>query len=403
MSVDCHGTQEQGIAHKDSGDGEKNILSRPEFDSFARWTEQSIRDLKDESKRLANATEYVSRDEFERFAQWTKESIRSLQEDNQRLRAKLEHRANVETTKVSPPMPVPSPSPTEARLVVAGGRRRSSPGITASAVALSCRSKHPSVCLPDLSEPACCGSLAYDGTTLLTLGGGSFRGGVASRKAEALLQESSKSWHWREIASMPSRRMAGCAHALAGGDVIACGGCDGDPSSAMSACDRLDVERNAWRESAPMLSNRAFAGSALASGALHLVGGFDGKRYLASCERFDPREGALLPPSHVGTGSIKRADARVAESLQGSGKRCLPWRNLVARTLWCARGREYTLLAASGGSHLSIRTPKCASNPSPMASKASAVTIGWSVVCGRRCLISGVGDGSRLAEKVPLG
>jgi hypothetical protein len=73
------------------------------------------------------------------------------------------------------------------------------------------------------------------------------------------------------------------------GAFFAMGG--GLPSTQLPIVERYDAIADRWTLAQPLPAPRFGAAAAVVQSAIHLVGGFDGAQYLASCGVLDPREG----------------------------------------------------------------------------------------------------------------
>lgn len=90
---------------------------------------------------------------------------------------------------------------------------------------------------------------------------------------------------WVALAPMPAAMDCHTVCAV-GGLVYVLGGRFGDDTYA-SSVHRFDPVANLWSELAPMLTPRAALTSFVLNGSIHVAGGNDGRRMLASVERYD--------------------------------------------------------------------------------------------------------------------
>jgi hypothetical protein len=126
---------------------------------------------------------------------------------------------------------------------------------------------------------------------------------------------------WRRCAPLSLRRGSlAAASPPGGGAVFAFGGGFTDAGGAtlgVATSERYDAGTDTWAALPPLSHERFCLGGATLGGALYAVGGFDGKMYLSSAERYDPREGAsrwtLCAPM-----ASKRGSLAVAASADGA-------------------------------------------------------------------------------------
>lgn len=150
----------------------------------------------------------------------------------------------------------------------------------------------------DMSAPR--GSVAaatLPGASVLLVGGGA--GATFFDTVEAFDVASGA---WRSCAPLSERR-GNLAAVTLKDDVYIFGGGYANDTAVMccvATTERYDAASDAWVRLAPLNFKRFGVAGAVLGGAMYAAGGFDGdsKLYMASAERFDPREGVwrALPP-----------------------------------------------------------------------------------------------------------
>jgi kelch-like protein 20 len=167
-----------------------------------------------------------------------------------------------------------------------------------------------------------CAAAAPGRDALYVLGGGN--GGEWFDTVERLDLASRA---WRRCAPLSLRRGSLAAAAPPGGGaVFAFGGGFTDAAGAtlgVATSERYDAGTDAWSPLPPLSHERFCLGGATLGGALYAVGGFDGKMYLSSVERYDPREGGarwtLCAPMASKRGSLAVAAAADGRTLLAAG------------------------------------------------------------------------------------
>ena len=201
----------------------------------------------------------------------------------------------------------------------------------------------------DLSTPrAHVGTAALPGTSVLLVGGC-----VSSTFFDTVEAFDVATGAWRSCAPLSERRGSLAAVTLKD-DVYIFGGGYADGEEAMccfATTERYDAASDAWVRLAPLNIKRFGVGGAALGGALYATGGYDGdaKVYMASAERFDPREGVwhTLPPMPGG----QRASLSVAPAPGAAG--------------------EHTLIAA-GGYYKEGKSPRYVSRVEAYDARANA-------------------------------
>ena len=148
----------------------------------------------------------------------------------------------------------------------------------------------------DMSEPrGYVAAATLPGASVLLVGGGA--GTTFFDTVEAF---DIATGTWRSCARLSERRGSVAAVTLKDDVYIFGGGFVIESTGAMccfATTERYDAACDAWVQLAPLNCKRFGVGGAALGGALYAAGGFDGdaKLYMASAERFDPREGVWQP------------------------------------------------------------------------------------------------------------
>eukprot|EP01026_Neomeris_dumetosa_P010739 TRINITY_DN13989_c0_g1_i2.p1 TRINITY_DN13989_c0_g1~~TRINITY_DN13989_c0_g1_i2.p1 ORF type:complete len:267 (-),score=42.15 TRINITY_DN13989_c0_g1_i2:122-922(-) len=119
-------------------------------------------------------------------------------------------------------------------------------------------------------------------------------GGVVQQWFDTVYQYSIQQDAWKQVSNMNFAR-GSLRLVQVRGKLYALGGGKKDENSKMTHHDTVevyDMQQNVWQLiQNKMLNKRFMLGAVVIENAIYAVGGYDGKQYLNSVERFDPREG----------------------------------------------------------------------------------------------------------------